>query len=77
MQLINPINTSTGIIIACFESSVTHAACAALLINNAKSIAIQQTIGACALDARDLRNGFSEEYGDYADEVLKNMIRHY
>ena len=76
MRLINPLGTSTSLIIACFESSITHAACASLLMNNAKSIAIQQTIGACAIDARELHNGFNEEYGNYADEVLKHMIRH-
>jgi hypothetical protein len=74
MKLLNEIKSIITLIAYCKDASVPPKACAQLIINNMGDTCIRETLGECLLSARDLRNGYNNDYGNYGDKVAKQVL---
>ena len=74
MQLSKPITTTTNLIINFYEAGILPSNCAKLMLSTTKDTDILKLIGSCVIDARQLHNGFNEEYGNYADAVVERLM---
>lgn len=74
MQLSKTITTTGNLLINFYEAGVLPSHCAKLVLATTRDKSIEQVIGSCAIDARNLHNGFNEEYGNYADAVIARLI---
>ena len=76
MQLSKPITNTSSMLINFYEAQILPSSCAKLMLAATKDKNLEQLIGSCAIDARNLHNGFNEEYGNYADAVIARLIAH-
>jgi len=74
MQLAKTMTTTASLLINFYEAGVLPSHCAKLVLAATKGKDIEKVIGSCAIDARNLHNGFNEEYGNYADAVIARLI---
>ena len=74
MQLSKTMTTTASLLINFYEAQVLPSHCAKLILATTKDGDIEKVIGSCAIDARNLHNGFNEEYGNYADAVIARLI---
>ena len=74
MQISKPMITTTHLLINFYEAGILPSHCAKLILATTQDKDIEKVIGSCAIDARNLHNGFNEEYGNYADAVLERII---
>ena len=74
MQLSKPMTTTGNLLINFYEAHVLPSSCAKLILATTKDDDIEKVIGSCVIDARNLHNGFNEEYGNYADAVIARLI---
>ena len=74
MQLSKSMTTTTSLLINFYEAGVLPSHCAKLILATTKDKDILKVIGSCAIDARNLHNGFNEEYGNYADAVMDRIL---
>ena len=74
MQLTKAITNTASFMINFYEAGVLPSHCAKVILATTKDKKIEQVIGSCAIDARNLHNGFNEEYGNYADAVIARLI---
>lgn len=76
MNLLNPINTMLDLVVHCKNAKVTPKACAEMIFDNMGDTPIREILGECLLIARDLHNGYNQEYGRYGDKVTKQILDH-
>ena len=75
MNLINPINTVFDLVIHCKNAKVTPKACAEMIFDTIDGDTHPREILAeCVLIARDLHNGYNQDYGRYGDKVTKQIL---
>ena len=74
MQLSKTMITTTHLLINFYEAGILPSHCAKLILATTRDQDILKVIGSCAIDARNLHNGFNEEYGNYADAVIDRIL---
>ena len=76
MNLLNPINTVFDLVVHSRNAKVSPKACAQLIIDNYElsDTATREVLAECMLIARDLHNGYNQDYGRYGDKVTKQIL---
>lgn len=75
MNLINPINTVFDLVIHCKNGKVSPKACAEMIFDTIDcDTSPREILAECVLIARDLHNGYNQDYGRYGDKVTKQIL---
>lgn len=75
MELINKIKTVCDLVIHCKNAKVTPKACAEMIFDTIDGdTKPREILAECMLIARDLHNGYNQEYGRYGDNVTKQIL---
>ena len=74
MELLNKINTVCDLVIHCKNGKVAPKACAEMILDNMGDTDTREILVECMLIARDLHNGYNQDYGRYGDRVTKQIL---
>ena len=75
MELIIKIKTVGDLVRHCKNARVTPKACAEMIFHTIDcDTKPREILAECMLIARDLHNGYNQEYGRYGDSVTKQIL---
>lgn len=75
MNLINTITTVSDLVIHCKNAKVTPNACAEMILDTIDcETKPHEILGECMLIARELRNGYNQDYGRYGDKIIRQIL---
>jgi len=74
MNLLNPIKTVFDLVVHCANAKTSPKACAELILDNMGDTPAREILAECMLIARDMHNGYNQDYGRYGDKVTKQIL---